>query len=84
MAQKAEEATDDQTVGATLRNATSSRAHTVVTIEFKQLEMIRGSKSVKIFMIHVVHLAGIQDGIYIYIYIYNLFCFNHIYIYLDI
>ena len=36
-----EEGTENRTVGATLMNATSSRAHTVLTIEFKQVSQAR-------------------------------------------
>ena len=39
-------------------NATSSRAHTIITIEFKQIDKSGGSKSEKISMINLVDLAG--------------------------
>eukprot|EP00929_Paragymnodinium_shiwhaense_P051385 TRINITY_DN2586_c1_g1_i1.p1 TRINITY_DN2586_c1_g1~~TRINITY_DN2586_c1_g1_i1.p1 ORF type:complete len:881 (+),score=258.96 TRINITY_DN2586_c1_g1_i1:122-2764(+) len=56
------EATDNRTVGATLMNATSSRAHTVVTIGFKQLEMMSGKMSEKLSMINLVDLAGSEKA----------------------
>ena len=37
-------------------NATSSRAHTIITIEFKQIQ--KDTKSEKISMINLVDLAG--------------------------
>lgn len=46
-------------VAATAMNATSSRAHTVTTIEFKQsLDDAQGNESVKLSMINLVDLAG--------------------------
>eukprot|EP00419_Tripos_fusus_P054852 CAMPEP_0172805932 /NCGR_PEP_ID=MMETSP1075-20121228/6022_1 /TAXON_ID=2916 /ORGANISM="Ceratium fusus, Strain PA161109" /LENGTH=769 /DNA_ID=CAMNT_0013644645 /DNA_START=75 /DNA_END=2384 /DNA_ORIENTATION=- len=57
--QTIEEATQNRTVASTLMNATSSRAHTVLTIEFKQIETVVGSnEAVKISMINLVDLAG--------------------------
>lgn len=38
-------------------NATSSRAHTIITIEFKQIQKVGGVKSEKISMINLVDLA---------------------------
>merc|ERR1719230_453891 len=43
-------------------NATSSRAHTVQTIEFKQVEMLGGKESIKISMINLVDLAGSEKA----------------------
>merc|ERR1711959_189703 len=43
-------------------NATSSRAHTVVTIEFKQIEEVGAGKSVKLSMINLVDLAGSEKA----------------------
>ena len=34
----------NSTIGATLMNATSSRAHTIITIEFKQIITTKGTK----------------------------------------
>ena len=39
-------------------NATSSRAHTIITVEFKQTEKVGNSKASKISMINLVDLAG--------------------------
>ena len=39
-------------------NATSSRAHTIITVEFKQITKIGDKKSEKISMINLVDLAG--------------------------
>merc|ERR1719401_3051836 len=52
------EATSHRTVGSTLMNATSSRAHTVQTIEFKQVERMGGRDQVKMSMINLIDLAG--------------------------
>ena len=35
---------NNRTRGATLMNATRSRAHTIVTVEFKRIEQIVGKK----------------------------------------
>merc|ERR1719230_1193245 len=43
-------------------NATSSRAHTVQTIEFKQVEMLGGKESTKLSMINLVDLAGSEKA----------------------
>jgi len=55
-------AVENRTVGATLMNATSSRAHTVNTIEFKQVEMVGGKETVKVSMINLVDLAGSEKA----------------------
>jgi hypothetical protein len=39
-------------------NATSSRAHTIITVEFKQIQLIGDKKTEKISMINLVDLAG--------------------------
>jgi len=57
-----EEATNHRTVGSTLMNATSSRAHTVQIIEFKQAVMMGGKEQVKISMINLVDLAGSEKA----------------------
>jgi hypothetical protein len=41
-------------------NNTSSRAHTIVTIEFKQLTMIASWKKWKINMINLIDLADLE------------------------
>ena len=39
-------------------NATSSRAHTIISIKFKQIEVIQDKKREKLSVIHLVDLAG--------------------------
>ena len=53
-----DEGYENRTIGTTLMNATSSRAHTIVTIEFKQVSVEMGKKSEKISVINLVDLAG--------------------------
>jgi hypothetical protein len=48
----------NRTVAATQMNATSSRAHTIITVEFKQIQKIGDKKTEKISMINLVDLAG--------------------------
>ena len=55
---KMDEGYDNRTIGSTLMNATSSRAHTIVTIEFRQVTMVAKKKSEKLSMINLVDLAG--------------------------
>lgn len=57
-----DEATENRTVGSTLMNATSSRAHTVLTIEFKQVEVVAGKDTTKLSMINLVDLAGSEKA----------------------
>ena len=58
ISKKMEEGYENRTIGSTLMNATSSRAHTIVTIEFKQIVLIAGKRSEKLSMINLVDLAG--------------------------
>ena len=58
ISKKMEDGYENRTIGSTLMNATSSRAHTIVTIEFKQITHIAGKKSEKLSMINLVDLAG--------------------------
>jgi hypothetical protein len=55
---KMEAGYENRTIGSTLMNATSSRAHTIVTIEFKQISSTGGKRSEKISIINLVDLAG--------------------------
>ena len=55
---KMEEGYNNRTIGSTLMNATSSRAHTIVTIEFRQITIFAKKKSEKLSMINLVDLAG--------------------------
>lgn len=48
----------NKTIASTQMNASSSRAHTIITIEFKQLEMINGKKTEKFSGVNLVDLAG--------------------------
>jgi hypothetical protein len=50
--------TKNRTVASTQMNSTSSRAHTIITIEFKQVKKIGDTKSERISMINLVDLAG--------------------------
>lgn len=55
---KMEESYQNRTIGSTEMNATSSRAHTIVTIEFKQFSMDGKTSSAKTSVINLVDLAG--------------------------
>jgi hypothetical protein len=55
-------ANKNKTVGSTQMNATSSRAHTVITIRFKQIEEIDGKKTEKFSVINLVDLAGSEKA----------------------
>merc|ERR1740138_214866 len=57
-----DEATQHRTIGSTKMNATSSRAHTVLIIEFKQVEKIEGKDTTKLSMINLVDLAGSEKA----------------------
>ena len=52
---KMDEGYNNRTIGSTLMNATSSRAHTIVTIEFRQITMIAKKKSEKISVINFIN-----------------------------
>ncbi len=58
IAAKMDSGYENRTIGSTLMNATSSRAHTIVTIEFKQINMSGGRRSEKTSVINLVDLAG--------------------------
>jgi kinesin family protein 13 len=55
---KMEDGYENRTIGSTAMNATSSRAHTIVTIEFRQIQIVSGKKCEKLSMINLVDLAG--------------------------
>eukprot|EP00927_Polykrikos_kofoidii_P002368 TRINITY_DN10934_c0_g1_i2.p1 TRINITY_DN10934_c0_g1~~TRINITY_DN10934_c0_g1_i2.p1 ORF type:complete len:883 (+),score=143.46 TRINITY_DN10934_c0_g1_i2:35-2650(+) len=57
-----DEAASHRTLGATLMNATSSRGHTVTSIEFKQVERVGKTDSVKLSIINLVDLAGSEKA----------------------
>ena len=54
--------TEHRTVGSTLMNATSSRAHTIIQIEFKQITEFQGRKGEKLSVINLVDLAGSEKA----------------------
>jgi hypothetical protein len=60
--EKMEEGQCNRTIGSTAMNATSSRAHTVITIEFKQIEITAGSPMEKFSVINLVDLAGSEKA----------------------
>lgn len=60
--EKMEEGQRNRTIGSTQMNATSSRAHTVITIEFKQIEIIEGRPKEKFSVINLVDLAGSEKA----------------------
>lgn len=53
-----EEGNENRTIGSTLMNANSSRAHTIITIEFAQITITNGKKTEKRSNINLVDLAG--------------------------
>jgi hypothetical protein len=53
----------NRSIGSTLMNATSSRAHTIITIQFKQLIIEEdGRKNEKLSVINLVDLAGSEKA----------------------
>ena len=58
ISKKMDEGYNNRTIGSTLMNATSSRAHTIITIEFRQITILAKKKSEKLSMINLVDLAG--------------------------
>lgn len=59
---KMDEGYNSRSIGQTLMNATSSRAHTIVTIEFKQVKMEGGRNMEKLSVINLVDLAGSEKA----------------------
>ena len=55
---KMEEGNHNRTIASTQMNSSSSRAHTIITLEFKQFEMINGKKVQRFSVINLVDLAG--------------------------
>lgn len=55
---KMAEGAENRTIASTQMNACSSRAHTIITIEFKQKELIDGKMVEKFSVINLVDLAG--------------------------
>jgi len=52
----------NRSIGSTLMNATSSRAHTIITIEFKQIITEDGRRKDKFSVINLVDLAGSEKA----------------------
>jgi hypothetical protein len=52
------EGNKNRSIASTEMNASSSRAHTIISIEFKQREVLQGKKREKLSVIHLVDLAG--------------------------
>ena len=59
---KTEEGYSNRSIGSTLMNQTSSRAHTIITIEFKQIQNEDGRKTEKLSVINLVDLAGSEKS----------------------
>jgi hypothetical protein len=55
---KMDEGGRNRSIAATEMNANSSRAHTIISIEFKQTVVENGKKREKLSVIHLVDLAG--------------------------
>ena len=55
---KMEQGNRNRTIASTLMNACSSRAHTIISLEFKQIEKIGNKTTQKLSVIHLVDLAG--------------------------
>jgi hypothetical protein len=62
IAKKTEEGYDSRSIGSTLMNQTSSRAHTIITIEFKQILQEAERKVEKFSVINLVDLAGSEKA----------------------
>lgn len=62
IAEKMDEGYTNRSVGSTLMNQTSSRAHTIITIEFKQIRVEGGRKVEKLSVINLVDLAGSEKA----------------------
>lgn len=60
--EKMDEGQRNRTIGSTQMNATSSRAHTVISIEFKQIIKENGRTMEKVSNINLVDLAGSEKA----------------------
>jgi len=58
ISRRMEEGNENRTISSTLMNATSSRAHTIITIEFLQITNQNGKRNEKRSNINLVDLAG--------------------------
>ena len=59
---KMEDGYNNRSIGSTQMNQTSSRAHTIITIEFKQIIEDEGRKVEKFSCINLVDLAGSEKA----------------------
>lgn len=55
---KMDEGSKNRSIAATEMNASSSRAHTIISIQFRQIDVVQGKKREKLSVIHLVDLAG--------------------------
>jgi len=62
IAAKMDEGYESRSIGSTLMNQTSSRAHTIITIEFKQIYTEDGRKKEKLSVVNLVDLAGSEKA----------------------
>jgi len=62
IAKKMDEGYTSRSIGATLMNQTSSRAHTIITIEFKQIRHSEQGRVQKLSCINLVDLAGSEKA----------------------
>jgi hypothetical protein len=59
---KMDEGYRNRSIGSTLMNATSSRAHTIITIEFKSITIVGDKKNERFSVINLVDLAGSEKA----------------------
>jgi Kinesin motor domain len=59
---KMDEGYRNRSIGSTLMNATSSRAHTIITIEFKSIQIVGDKKAERFSVINLVDLAGSEKA----------------------
>lgn len=57
-----DEGYENRSIGSTQMNATSSRAHTIITVEFKQIIFENARKTEKFSVINLVDLAGSEKA----------------------
>ena len=53
-----ERGTKNRTIASTQMNATSSRAHTIITVELRQKKTSGGVKVERVSLINLIDLAG--------------------------
>ena len=62
IAAKMEEGYTCRSIGATQMNQNSSRAHTIITIKFRQIITEEGRKTERLSIINLVDLAGSEKA----------------------